>query len=188
MNPMNQEQPDIIHTERLDLVAGTVPLVQADMQDHARLARMLQAQVPAAWPPDMIDNEVLAFTAARLAAGPAQAGWWSWYFVHRGVAAGKRVLVGMGGFKGPPAADGIVEIGYTIAAPFRRRGHASEAVAGLLGRAFAHPDVQQVQAETLTHLHASIRVLEQAGFTRSGAPLAGGVLRFVLPREAYLSR
>jgi RimJ/RimL family protein N-acetyltransferase len=181
-------RPAIIHTERLDLVAGTVPLLRAAVQDLALLARLLQAQVPAAWPPDLIDNEVLSFTAARLAAGAEQAGWWSWYFVHRGAAAGKRVLVGMGGFKGPPAADGSVEIGYTIAAPFRRRGHASEAVAGLLGWAFAHPGVQRVQAQTLPHLQASLRVLEQAGFVRSSAPAQPGVLLFVLPREAYLSR
>ena len=73
--------------------------------------------------------------------------------------------MGVGGFHGPPDADGQVEIGYAMQPSFREQGLATEAVEGLVKWAFDHPEVRNVRAQTLPHLTASIRVLEKTGFT-----------------------
>ena len=60
-----------------------------------------------------------------------------------------RTLVGWGGFKGPPDADGAVEIGYAVAPAWEGRGVATAAVAELLREAWAAPGVRRVLAHTL---------------------------------------
>ena len=40
-----------IQTERLDLIPATVEILKSDLHDHAALAKLLDATVPAAWPP-----------------------------------------------------------------------------------------------------------------------------------------
>jgi RimJ/RimL family protein N-acetyltransferase len=95
---------------------------------------------------------------------------------------GNPLLAGVSGFKGPPRG-GVVEIGYGVVAEFQRRGLATEAVAGLVRWAQAHPGVQMVAAHTLPELTASIRVLEKNGFMQRGAPEEEGAIRFELDLE-----
>src|SRR5262245_32321431 len=54
--------------------------------------------------------------------------------------------VGHAGFKGPPNADGMVEIAYGIHPEFQRRGFATEAVEGLTEFALRDLRVQLVWA------------------------------------------
>jgi RimJ/RimL family protein N-acetyltransferase len=81
-------------------------------------------------------------------------------------------LVGWGGFKGPPA-DGVVEVGYSIAPAFRGRGLATDATCALLAEAFDDREVAAVIAHTLPEHNASTRVLEKTGFTLDGDALEG---------------
>ena len=76
-------------------------------------------------------------------------------------------LVGWGGFKGPPR-DGTVELGYAVAPAREGRGLATAAVRAMLRDAFADPGVHAVIAHTLPEPGPSPRVLEKAGFTRTG--------------------
>lgn len=90
-------------------------------------------------------------------------------------------VVGFGGYKGPPV-DGEVEIGYSVAPDFRRRGHASAAVDQLVARARAR-GIQVVSANTLAEANASTRLLERAGFARTEVlhdEELGGVWRWEL--------
>ena len=57
--------------------------------------------------------------------------------------------VGAVGFKGPPDADGMVEIGYGVVPSREGRGYATEAAAAVVAFAFAQPDVKTVRAHTL---------------------------------------
>ncbi|MER3514457.1 MAG: hypothetical protein C4310_08775 [Chloroflexota bacterium] len=57
------------------------------------------------------------------------------------------VLVGSGGFKGPPHA-GAVEIGYSVLPQYQGKGYATEMVAGLVRRALKHAEVDRIVAET----------------------------------------
>jgi RimJ/RimL family protein N-acetyltransferase len=72
-------------------------------------------------------------------------------------------VAGECGSKGPPDADGRVEIGYGLAAPSRGRGLGTRAVAALLDELAAR-GVREVVAEVETGNVASRRLLERLGF------------------------
>ena len=56
------------------------------------------------------------------------------------------IAVGRAGYHGPPDADGMVEVGYSIDPQFRRQGYARAALRALLARAEAEPDVRTFRA------------------------------------------
>jgi len=91
----------------------------------------------------------------------------SWLAPRLFVSSVQGVVVGSGGFKGPPT-DGAVEIGYNVAASARGQGFATQAVRQLVQWAFETPDVLGVYAETAVDNPASRRVIEKAGFTQVG--------------------
>ena len=74
------------------------------------------------------------------------------------------IRVGSCGFKGPPDADGIVEIAYGVAPEHQGRGYATEAAEALVAYAFRSGQVRVVRAHTLPDNDASKRVLEKCGF------------------------
>ncbi len=162
-------------------MAATPELTRAALTGSRELAAGLGASVPSTWPPMYLDRPALLYTLDRLAEGPDQAGWWL-HFVVLVEEGGDRILVGSGGYKGPPSADGTVELGYAIVSDHQRRGYASEAVRGLLGRAFAFSQVHRVIAETLPALAPSIGVLRKCGFLSIGEGSEPGVIRFEITR------
>jgi RimJ/RimL family protein N-acetyltransferase len=173
----------MIPTARLQLIPATSDLVSAALDGPASLAAALQARVPPSWPPEFLDSPALEFTRARLTEAPQDGGWWL-YFIVLPAAAGEPVLIGTAGYKGPPA-EGTVEIGYGIVTDHQRRGYASEAVRGLVARAFRMPEVRRVIAETLPELTPSIAVLRKCGFELTGEGSEPGVIRFELTRTGY---
>jgi ribosomal-protein-alanine N-acetyltransferase len=88
--------------------------------------------------------------------------WGSLFFIE----TGGPTLVGLGGFKGPPSAEGVVEIGYAIAPAFRGQGLATEAVAQMIERARSAAAVRAVDAHTLGCDNPSTRVLQRNGFRK----------------------
>lgn len=173
----------MIVTDRLELTPATPGLTRAALQGADALAAELGAVVPATWPPEFLDFAAFEYTLARLE-DSAQAGWWL-YFVLLPEGAAGRTLIGSAGYKGPPSADGSVEVGYGIVEDHRRRGYATEATMGLVGRAFSVAEVGRVIAETLPELAASIGVLHKCGFRLLGAGSEPGVIRFELTRVDY---
>jgi len=77
-------------------------------------------------------------------------------------------VVGLCSYKRPADADGMVEIGYGVAASRRRRGHATRAVALMLREAARDPLVKIITAETAVANVASHRALEANGFRKTG--------------------
>jgi RimJ/RimL family protein N-acetyltransferase len=98
----------------------------------------------------------------------ADAGGWTWLIVD----PADRV-VGELGTKAPPDHDGVVEIGYGLAAASRGRGLGTRAVATQLGWLDTRPDVRTVIAHVDPANTPSIRLLEQLGFTSTGHPVDG---------------
>jgi RimJ/RimL family protein N-acetyltransferase len=84
--------------------------------------------------------------------------------VHQGSGA----EVGRCGFKGPPAADGVVEIAYGVSPEHEGKGYATEAAAALVSYASRQKQVRRVRAHTLPESNASTRVLVKCGFHRVG--------------------
>lgn len=50
---------------------------------------------------------------------------WTWGFAMLHIASG--LVIGGAGFKGPPEADGVVELAYGVVPTHQGHGHASEA-------------------------------------------------------------
>jgi RimJ/RimL family protein N-acetyltransferase len=78
------------------------------------------------------------------------------------------VVVGKGGFKGPPGDDGVVEIAYGIVPGHQGKGYATEGARALTAFAFRTGRVSLVRAHTFPDGNASKRVLTKCGFLHMG--------------------
>jgi ribosomal-protein-alanine N-acetyltransferase len=166
------EAPLALETERLRLVACTAELAEALTYDRGEAEDLLGAEIPAGWPTE----ELAAFLpvyARELASDPALLGYGIWLVLD----PLEGTLVGDSGFKGKPA-DGVVELGYSTAGPYRGRGFAFEAAQALVGWAFSQPGIEKVVAETEPDNAHSIRVLEKLGMRQVAE--RDGMLRWEL--------
>jgi ribosomal-protein-alanine N-acetyltransferase len=172
----------LIETTRLKLIPAALCHVRAEMHNRALFAELLQAKVPANWPPDSAADALPLFLG-WLEAAPEQVGWFGWYALLADPADELPTLVGGGGFLGPPT-DGEIQIGYSMLPQFQRRGIATEMVAGLIGWALNHPRVTCIVGETECENPASVQVLKKIGFASLGATNSSGGMRFELRRAA----
>ena len=93
-------------------------------------------------------------------------------------------VVGLASFKGPPDADGVVEIAYGIVPSYEGRGYATEAAGALVDFARRDDRVRVVRAHTLPERNASTHVLTKCGFELLGEvidPEDGVVWRWERP-------
>jgi ribosomal-protein-alanine N-acetyltransferase len=163
----------LLRTERLDLIPCSVDTVRASIDDPALLGRLMGADVPESWPPELLDRDALEWTLNWLQT-PGNDPRWSMHWI---VLRVPRTLVGVVGYKGGPK-DGTVEVGYGVVHEFQRRGIAPEATQALVQQAFTSPGVDRVIAETLPSLEPSIRVLDRCGFRFIGEGSEPGVIRY----------
>ena len=165
-----------IETDRLRLIPGTVALARAEIHDRIEFARLLKATIPGNWPPESLADALPLFLS-WLEAAPDCIGWFGWYAlaVHHDPA--EPVLVGSGGFLGPPK-NGAIEIGYSVLPQFQGHGYATEMVSGLVQWAFGHPGLVTVAAETEWANPASVRVLTKVGFNPVGLARKPNGVRF----------
>lgn len=172
--------PHKLVTPRLALIAATAELIHAELHDRRRFFRFLRVEEALDWPPaDLVD--ALPVFQRELEEHPELVGWLAWYWILRCDEGNLDVLVGGGGFKGPPRG-GMVEIGYHVREAHRRRGYATEAVRALVSWAFSHAGVQIVAADTATDNTASRALLERLSFVPAGAGSEPGLIRYELRR------
>lgn len=115
-------------------------------------------------PPGGVDEPDVLAHVRRMAANLHRDGYagGQWMMVANGE------VVGLCGFKAPPSGDGEVELGYSVAASRRRRGHASAAIGAVIEAARRDPAVRTIIALTAVDNVASHCVLERNGFERVG--------------------
>lgn len=177
--------PVTLTTPRLDLVPALLAHAEANIAGKAAIASLLHVFVPPSWPPELLDAGALEYFRDQIAADESEAAWW-FYFVLRRDDAGARTLIGSAGFKGPPDAQGMVEIGYSILPEFQRAGYASEASEALVALAFRDARVQRVIAETLPELIASMGVMRRCGMRQlDETPNEPGGVRFGITRAEF---
>jgi [ribosomal protein S5]-alanine N-acetyltransferase len=167
-----------ISTPRLELIAATLDLLNAELESSDKLSAMLNAHVPAGWPPGEYDEAAMRWFCDQLYAHPEAVGWFSWYALLRSEVGAQPTLIGSAGFMGPPDDDGVVETGYSILPAFEGRGFATEIVSGLLRHAFDDGRVRDVIAHTTPVNAGSIRVLEKNGFACEGPGAEQGTVRY----------
>lgn len=138
-----------VETQTLKLVPRTREDVRAQIE---QLQPGEKAALSAAW---------LALLDNSAAVDPWVHGF---MMVHRSSGA----TIGFCGFKGPPGADGVVEIAYGVAPEYQGKGYATEAAKALFHYAVSNGQVRVVCAHTLPKPNASTRVLTKCGFRRVG--------------------
>ncbi len=165
-------------TEHLRLVAASFDLLEAELESGETLAARLGVRVPEAWPPPLTEDARVHWLDT-VRKDPLQTGWWSWYWI-RTESEGPRgdVLIGCGGFFGPPDAGGTVTAGYSVLDLYQGRGYATEALEALVEWAFRQPGAARVVADTFPDISASIRVLTKLGFEQAGEGAEPGSIRF----------
>lgn len=150
--------------------AGVLELLVADEQERA--GRALGVDVPAGWPPEPEAREGLPWHARALRDDPSQLPW----RVRLLVLRSENRVVGAVNLKGPPDASGTVEIGWGVAADYRRRGLAVEAVRAVIGWVLQQARVRRVIATIPPGNAASRAVAIRVGMaqtqeTKRGLPV-----------------
>jgi [ribosomal protein S5]-alanine N-acetyltransferase len=158
----------LLLTERLELRPLPRAAALAMPDDRETAAGAIGATLLPEWP----QADLLDVLPQQAAAAPDEARFGVWTIVERET----RTVVGDVGFMGPPDAEGVVEIGYSVVPDRRRRGYATEAARALVAWALREPGVQAVVAGCDQDNVASIRTLEALGF--SGDGVADGQLRW----------
>jgi ribosomal-protein-alanine N-acetyltransferase len=174
--------PLTLRTPRLELIAGTLPLVQAEVAGTDHLAAMIKADVES-WPPPGNDENSLRWTLDKLQAHPEPAGFHVWYVIL--TAREQRKLVGMVAFKGPPDENGTIEAGYSINEKLQRQGIATEATRAIMKWAFQNPAVRVITAETFPELEASKKVMQRCGMAFLGDGSEPRAIRYGVTREPF---
>lgn len=108
-----------------------------------------------------------------------------WHFGFALVDKATDIVIGSGGYKGPPDDESTVEIAYGVVPDYEGKGFATEAAAGLISYATNQDkSVRTIRAHTLPEANASTRVLAKNGFQKVGVvedPDDGTVWRWERP-------
>ena len=78
------------------------------------------------------------------------------------------VVVGKAGFHAAPDEDGAVEVGYAVDPAYRRRGYGRAALAEMVERARAHPDVRLLRASVSPDNAPSLAMIAEHGLVQVG--------------------
>ncbi|NEA33178.1 GNAT family N-acetyltransferase [Streptomyces sp. SID13031] len=104
------------------------------------------------------------YRIAQLEDEPEAARW----IVRAAVSEPEGIVIGHGGFHGPPDENGMVEVGYTVDEPYRRQGYAKAILTALIERAAAEPGVRIVRASISPTNAASLATIAGFGFLEAG--------------------
>jgi RimJ/RimL family protein N-acetyltransferase len=147
-----------IETERLTLMVCDIETARAILAEGDALQRHLGCEVADEWAG--FGLEPYAWVIEQLEANPGTDLWWGYLPILKE----GNVLIGSGGFKGPPDKKGSVEIGYEIAPAYRSRGLATEMARALCRFAASQEQVKRVIAHTLPEENHSVKLLRRLGF------------------------
>ena len=173
-----------IETDRLLLIACGPSELDQFAHEPEHLATRLDVSFPADFP---VFPEGIAWWRARMKTEPDVIGWAIWFVIRKA----DRIVIGDGGFKGPPNDEGVVEIGYALVEAARGQGYGKEFARRLVDWAFGHPEVNAVTAETLSDGFASMAVLRSLGMAQTGSyvdPEEGDILQWRVDRAGYAAR
>ncbi len=154
-----------LETKRLRLVPHAPKHMLALIQGPDSYERSFGSPPAAGLRDFIVSKDVSPDYLARLDASTEADPWTHGFgLIHTDTGA----VIGFGGFKGPPGADGVVEIAYGVVPDYQGKGFATEAAQALVAYAFNSGRVRMVRAHTLPEPNASTRVLARCGFRHMG--------------------
>ena len=152
-------------SERLSLVPLSLELMQALQRgDRESAQTMADYRIPADWPEGM--ESVLRF---RIDIALAQPETLPLLLRARVLRSDPAVVVGRIGFHGPADDTGMLEIGYEVFPPYRRRGYAREAVVAMFRWAQLDPAVLRFRASVSPVNEPSRNLVTGLGFLEVGS-------------------
>src|SRR5688500_15519060 len=95
-------------TDRLVLFSATAQHVLVELEDAAKLGRLIAASPVDGWPPAASDEKSLRATLSQLQRSISEIGWWRRYVVVRKGPNGRPALVGHAGFSGRPQGGAVL--------------------------------------------------------------------------------
>ncbi len=150
----------MLQTDRLSLVPLAPAAAALLLDSREEAATELGIELAADWPQPALLN----ILPRQAALAPSDVGWGIWLMQERA----ERLVIGDVGFHGPPSEEGVVEIGYSVVVPYRRRGYATEAARAMSAWARRQERVTTVVAGCAGDNEPSIRTLERLGFHQTG--------------------
>lgn len=150
----------IIESTHLKLIACDTEILTSAISSNENLAHTLNVIVPDNW--TEFGVMALEYSLNRLSESREESGWWTYFPIHKE----DNKLIGSGGYKGKPSANGTVELGYEIAPDYRNRGLATEMTQALIAHAFNNEKVKSILAHTLAEDNPSTKVLKKCGFKK----------------------
>ncbi len=184
MHAGTEAAPDeTLLSPRLALIALPGPVIDDVIgSGHGAFLELTGVGYPAEWPTE--DRHVLGLRKRQISEGDDHR-----WLLRAVVTRSDPTMVGRVGFHGPPDADGVVEIGYRIDAPFRRRGFGFECAARLIEAAERLQAVSAVRASIAPENEPSLRIAKRLGFRLIGEQMDEiDGLELVFERKAEATR
>jgi RimJ/RimL family protein N-acetyltransferase len=160
----------VISSRRLELILLSPQAIEALLEGRrADAERELDAAIPGDWP-DEHDAGFLRYRQRQLERSPAAEPWLVRAVVLREPV---RAMIGHAGFHGQPGVNGkqdpnAVEIGYTIFAPQRGHGYATEAAQALMDWAHDEKGIDHFVASVAPTNAPSLAIVKKLGFVHTG--------------------
>ena len=174
-----------MRTERLELPLVPALLLDAFIaDDRTEIVKLAPYEVPAAFPTNIERGDLagglvgfLRFRRDQLARDPARYPWSLRAIVLRGECK----MIGFVNFHGPPGVNDVgapdaVELGWSVFAPYRRNGYATETALALMEWATTAYGIRRFISATTPDNAASLRVHEKLGFARTGQIVDGEII------------
>jgi ribosomal-protein-alanine N-acetyltransferase len=150
-------------SERLELASITLGYLEAMVRGDLEAGR---GELGVDLPAELAGRtHLLQMRLTQIQADPAVEPWLIRLMIPR---QGTRQAIGHIGFHGPPDAEGRVEVGYTVFAPHRGQGFATEASRALFAWATAEHGVTRFRASVSPTNAPSLAVVRKLGFRRTG--------------------
>jgi [ribosomal protein S5]-alanine N-acetyltransferase len=151
-----------LHTPRLTILPADTARLEALLSSTQAFKLVTGFTVAEAFCP--FDGALAASLKTMRKASNRDRPWWTPRLMILNSAA---EVIGLIGFKGPPSDD-AVEVGYSVAPVYQKRGFATEALCAIAGHAFRFGEVRIIRAHTMPQTSPSTRVLEKSGFRKAG--------------------
>lgn len=147
-----------MNSDTITLISCDAKLLGLILKGDVFLSEELNISIPDRWCESVQD--ILEVILEKVTNNPNNSKW----FIHLPINKERQTLIGSCGFKGPPNKEGLVEIGYEVAANFRNQGYGTAIANNLINLALKDKRVKEIIAHTLAEKNASVRVLEKCKF------------------------